>query len=159
MSSDELNSFTDIELDKAEREILEMPDALVKEKLHELQCSPFSKECLDVLFRENVPSSTDPIIKVVGVGGGGGNAVDHMISSNIMDVEYICANTDVQVLSKMGGNTIQLGSEITKGLGAGTNPDIGRQAAIENREQIARAIRGADMVLSLIHISEPTRPY
>lgn len=87
------------------------------------------------------------VIKLIGVGGGGGNAVEHMMAANIQGVEYICANTDAQVLSKMGAkSTIQLGTEITKGLGAGTNPDIGRQAAQEDRDHIAQVISGADMV-------------
>ena len=87
------------------------------------------------------------VIKLIGVGGGGGNAVEHMMNANIHGVEYICANTDAQVLSKMGAkSTIQLGTEITKGLGAGTNPDIGRQAAQEDRDHIAQVISGADMV-------------
>ncbi len=87
------------------------------------------------------------VIKVMGVGGGGGNAVDHMMNANIQGVEYICANTDAQVLSKMGAkNAIQLGSEITNGLGAGTNPDIGRQAAQEDRDHIQQVIQGADML-------------
>lgn len=86
-------------------------------------------------------------IKVMGVGGGGGNAVDHMMNANIQGVEYICVNTDAQVLSKMGAkNTIQIGSEITNGLGAGTNPDVGRQAAQEDRDHIHQVISGADML-------------
>ena len=100
------------------------------------------------MFQYDSNQNKNAVIKVMGVGGGGGNAVDHMMNANIQGVEYICANTDAQVLSKMGAkNTIQLGSEITKGLGAGTNPEIGRQAAQEDREHIAQVIG-----LSLIHI-------
>ena len=87
------------------------------------------------------------VIKVVGVGGGGGNAVAHMISQNVEGVEFICANTDAQVLKNVEGATIlQLGSGVTKGLGAGANPEIGRQAALEDRDRIADVLMGADMV-------------
>ncbi len=94
---------------------------------------------------DNVPQNA--VIKVVGVGGGGGNAVKHMIANNIDGVEFICANTDAQALSDMAANTVlQLGGAITKGLGAGANPDVGRQAALEDRERIAEVLGGADMV-------------
>lgn len=94
---------------------------------------------------DNVPQNA--VIKVVGVGGGGGNAVKHMIANNIDGVEFICANTDAQALADMAANTVlQLGGAITKGLGAGANPDVGRQAALEDRERIAEVLGGADMV-------------
>ncbi|MFT6099899.1 MAG: cell division protein FtsZ [Arenicella sp.] len=87
------------------------------------------------------------VIKVVGVGGGGGNAVNYMQLSNIEGVEFINANTDVQALQTSDCPTIlQLGANLTKGLGAGADPDIGRQAAIEDRERIAEALAGSDMV-------------
>ncbi len=87
------------------------------------------------------------IIKVIGVGGGGGNAVDHMLAANIDGVEFIVANTDAQALKKSGARTLlQLGANLTKGLGAGADPAIGRQAAVEDRERIAEALAGADMV-------------
>jgi len=87
------------------------------------------------------------VIKVVGVGGGGGNAVDHMVGANIEGVDFICANTDAQALKNASARTLlQLGSNITKGLGAGANPDIGRQAALEDRDRIADVLEGADMV-------------
>ena len=87
------------------------------------------------------------VIKVIGVGGGGGNAVSHMMGSNIEGVEFICANTDAQALRKLTvEKIIQLGVELTKGLGAGTNPEIGRQAAEENKDRIKEALQGADMV-------------
>lgn len=87
------------------------------------------------------------VIKVVGVGGGGGNAVKHMISSDIEGVEFICANTDAQALKDIDIRTVlQLGNNMTKGLGAGANPEVGRQAAMEDRERIAEVLRGADMV-------------
>ena len=91
--------------------------------------------------------SKDPVIKVIGVGGGGGNAVQHMVSSGIEGVEYICVNTDVQALKKMDVRaTMQIGSSITKGLGAGADPGIGRQAALEDRERIQEAIEGSNML-------------
>jgi cell division protein FtsZ len=87
------------------------------------------------------------VIKVVGVGGGGGNAVQHMISNTIEGVEFIVANTDAQALEKVGSRlTLQLGSGITKGLGAGANPNVGREAALEDRERIKEVLSGADMV-------------
>ncbi len=94
---------------------------------------------------DNVPESA--IIKVVGVGGGGGNAVKHMIANAVEGVDFICANTDVQALADFDSRTVlQLGSGITKGLGAGANPDIGRAAAMEDRDRIADSLSGADMV-------------
>ena len=94
---------------------------------------------------ENIPQSA--VIKVIGVGGGGGNAVHHMISNQVDGVEFICANTDAQALDNLKAKTIlQMGSNITKGLGAGANPDIGRQAALEDRDEIAEILSGADMV-------------
>ncbi|RKZ88035.1 MAG: cell division protein FtsZ [Gammaproteobacteria bacterium] len=87
------------------------------------------------------------VIKVIGVGGGGGNALEHMVASEIEGVDFICANTDAQALRKSAATTqLQLGTDITKGLGAGANPDIGRQAALEDRERIMEVIKGADMV-------------
>jgi cell division protein FtsZ len=87
------------------------------------------------------------VIKVIGVGGGGGNALEHMVVNDIEGVDFICANTDAQALRKSSATTqLQLGTEITKGLGAGANPDIGRQAALEDRERIIDVISGADMV-------------
>ncbi len=87
------------------------------------------------------------VIKVIGVGGGGGNAVEHMLSENIEGVDFICANTDAQALKNAKAKTIiQLGEEITKGLGAGADPDVGRQAAEADRERIRAVLEGADMV-------------
>ncbi|TRW91434.1 cell division protein FtsZ [Candidatus Methylobacter oryzae] len=87
------------------------------------------------------------VIKVIGVGGGGGNAVNHMVGSLVEGVEFICANTDAQALRKLNIDTIiQLGVELTKGLGAGTNPEVGRMAADENKERIREVLQGADMV-------------
>lgn len=87
------------------------------------------------------------VIKVIGVGGGGGNAVNHMVTANIEGVDFICANTDAQALKNVSAKTVlQLGSNITRGLGAGANPDIGRQAAMEDRDRIMEILSGADMV-------------
>ena len=94
---------------------------------------------------DNIPQSA--VIKVIGVGGGGGNAVNHMAVSNIEGVEFICANTDAQALKNIGARTVlQLGPGVTKGLGAGANPEVGRQAALEDRERIAEVLQGTDMV-------------
>ena len=87
------------------------------------------------------------VIKVVGVGGGGGNAVEHMVCQNIEGVDFVCANTDAQALDRASSRTvIQIGTHITKGLGAGANPEIGRQAAMEDRDRIEEVLSGADMV-------------
>lgn len=89
----------------------------------------------------------EAVIKVIGVGGCGGNAVDHMILAGVEGVEFICANTDAQALKRNKAKTqLQLGANVTKGLGAGANPEIGRQAAIEDRERIVELIDGADML-------------
>lgn len=87
------------------------------------------------------------VIKVVGVGGGGGNALEHMVAQSIDGVEFICANTDAQALKNSSARTVlQLGTNITKGLGAGANPEVGRQAALEDRDRIAEVIEGSDML-------------
>lgn len=92
-------------------------------------------------------SESDAVIKVIGVGGGGGNAVQHMVSQKIEGVKFLAANTDAQALRKHDADVlIQLGGEITKGLGAGANPEVGRIAAEENREEITRHLEGADMI-------------
>ena len=94
---------------------------------------------------DSVPQSA--VIKVIGIGGGGGNAVKHMIDSDVEGVEFICANTDAQALKDVASKTVlQLGNGLTKGLGAGANPEIGRQAALEDKERIAEVLHGADMV-------------
>ena len=91
--------------------------------------------------------SQNAVIKVIGVGGGGGNAVNHMLRSNIEGVDFICANTDAQALASTEVRTaLQLGSNVTRGLGAGANPERGYEAAMEDRDRIAEAIEGADMV-------------
>ncbi len=94
---------------------------------------------------DNIPQNA--VIKVIGIGGGGGNAVKHMISNSIEGVDFICANTDAQALRDIDVQTVlQLGSGITKGLGAGANPEIGRQAAMEDKDRIAEILTGSDMV-------------
>lgn len=92
-------------------------------------------------------NSQEAVIKVIGVGGCGGNAVAHMIDKNVGGVEFICANTDMQALKKSQAKTIlQMGVSMTKGLGAGAKPEIGREAALEDRDAIAEMIDGADML-------------
>ena len=96
---------------------------------------------------DNVPQ--EAVIKVIGVGGGGGNAVCHMLKSQLEGVEFVCANTDAQALKKQhlqAHTHLQLGASITRGLGAGANPNVGREAAMEDRERIAELLKGADMV-------------
>ncbi len=99
---------------------------------------------MDFDFVDSGPQSA--VIKVFGVGGGGGNAIQHMLEQDIDGVDFIAANTDAQALKKIrGAHVLQLGSSITRGLGAGANPDIGCQAALEDRDRIAELLTGADM--------------
>ena len=94
---------------------------------------------------DNLPQNA--VIKVIGVGGGGGNALQHMVINNVEGVDFICANTDAQALKNMTARTVlQLGTAVTKGLGAGANPLVGREAAIEDRDRIAEMLEGSDMV-------------
>ncbi|MCS2170306.1 cell division protein FtsZ [Scandinavium sp. TWS1a] len=96
---------------------------------------------------EPMELTNDAVIKVIGVGGGGGNAVEHMVRERIEGVEFFAVNTDAQALRKTAvGQTIQIGNGITKGLGAGANPEVGRNAADEDREALRAALDGADMV-------------
>jgi cell division protein FtsZ len=91
--------------------------------------------------------SQTAVIKVLGIGGGGGNAVAHMVRAGIEGVDFICANTDAQALKGAKVKTgLQIGCNITKGLGAGANPEVGRQAAMEDRDRIQEVIEGADML-------------
>ena len=91
--------------------------------------------------------SQSAVIKVIGVGGGGGNAFSHMVNTGIEGVDFVCANTDAQALNTARVKTaLQIGCNITKGLGAGADPDIGRQAAMEDRDRIVEVIEGADML-------------
>ena len=92
-------------------------------------------------------SQSSAVIRVIGIGGGGGNAVEHMLTSNIEGVDFVCANTDAQALSKSSVRTaLQLGNSVTKGLGAGADPDVGRQAALEDRDRIVDLLDGSDMI-------------
>ena len=98
-------------------------------------------------YEENVSTNDTAIIKVIGVGGAGGNAINRMVESGIEGVEFVAINTDKQALMlSKAGTKIQIGEKITRGLGAGANPDIGAQAADESKTEIADAIKGADMV-------------
>lgn len=108
--------------------------------------SPHESES-DIRFRYSDEPIRGAKIKVVGVGGGGGNAVNRMISAKLEGVEFIVANTDAQALGTSAAPVkIQIGSKLTKGLGAGANPEIGRQAAMEDTEKLCEKLEGADMV-------------
>ena len=92
-------------------------------------------------------NQSNAVIRVIGIGGGGGNAVEHMLQASVEGVEFVCSNTDSQALKHSSARTIlQLGSNVTKGLGAGANPEIGRQSALEDRDRIVDTLEGADMV-------------
>ena len=96
---------------------------------------------------ESMGNRPEAIIKVIGVGGGGGNAVEHMVTEKVNGVEFICANTDAQALKNSNATIhIQLGDQLTKGLGAGANPEVGRQAAEEDKEKLRAILEGSDMV-------------
>ena len=96
------------------------------------------------LIENYTPSAT---IKVLGIGGGGGNAVNQMVEASIEGVEFVSVNTDAQALKSFSGKTtLQIGSNVTKGLGAGANPEVGRQAALEDRDRVAELLEGSDMV-------------
>jgi len=100
-----------------------------------------------MVFEVMQEAAQEAVIKVIGVGGGGCNAIDNMIDGKVQGVEFICANTDAQTLKRNKAQVkLQLGNNLTKGLGAGANPEIGRSAALEDRERIADALRGANMV-------------
>ena len=102
---------------------------------------------MDLVYDVVESAASPAVIKVIGIGGGGGNAINNMIKNSIQGVEFISANTDAQALGKsQASKRIQLGTNLTKGLGAGANPEIGRDAAMEEREAIADAIRGANML-------------
>jgi len=113
-----------------------------------------SEDRLIVIFKEELlmfelENTTETLanIKVIGVGGGGNNAVNRMISAGLKGVEFIAVNCDAQaLLLSKASNRIQIGEELTKGLGAGANPDVGQRAAEESREQILASLQGADMV-------------
>jgi cell division protein FtsZ len=99
------------------------------------------------MFEIMEDASQEAVIKVIGVGGCGGNAVDHMIANGVNGVEFICANTDMQALKRTQARIqLQLGANVTKGLRAGANPEVGRQAALEDRERIVELLAGTDML-------------
>ena len=99
------------------------------------------------MFNVSESTADNPVIKVIGVGGGGGNALEHMLTQDMPGVEFICANTDAQALRNTSARTvIQLGTQLTKGLGAGADPEIGKRAAQEDRSQIQEVLAGSDMV-------------
>nr|VFJ93453.1 MAG: cell division protein FtsZ [Candidatus Kentron sp. LFY]VFK18517.1 MAG: cell division protein FtsZ [Candidatus Kentron sp. LFY] len=92
-------------------------------------------------------SENTAVIKVIGLGGGGGNALEHMLDASVEGVEFVCANTDAQALKKSSARSLlQLGGTVTKGLGAGANPEVGRHAALEDRDRIVDVLQGADMI-------------
>lgn len=103
---------------------------------------------MDIVIQETERELTGPRIKVIGVGGGGGNMISHTIrTGNSMDVELICANTDMQALqSCLAPQQLQLGGKLSKGLGAGMKPDIGRESALESYDEIKDTLKGADIV-------------
>ena len=99
------------------------------------------------MFELNECEQEGAVIKVIGVGGGGGNAINNMCIAGLEDVEFITANTDAQALRHSHANhIIQLGAQITRGLGAGADPEVGRKAAEEGRDEIRAALEKADMV-------------
>ncbi|MDP6948113.1 MAG: cell division protein FtsZ [Arenicellales bacterium] len=99
------------------------------------------------MFELMETSGQQAVIKVLGIGGGGGNAVDHMLSASLEGVDFLNANTDAQALHRSSvSKVLQLGESLTKGLGAGANPDVGRQAATEDRDKIAAVLENTDMV-------------
>ncbi|HBE91994.1 MAG TPA: cell division protein FtsZ, partial [Gammaproteobacteria bacterium] len=100
-----------------------------------------------MMFKLMDSNKQQAVIKVIGVGGGGGNAVDHMMINTIEGVDFVKANTDAQALEAIESySTIQIGASLTKGLGAGANPEIGKQAALEDKERLSDSLEGADMV-------------
>src|ERR1700761_9625279 len=106
---------------------------------------PNDSNDLRIHYHDDMPHGAR--IKVIGVGGGGNNAVNRMIAANVQGVEFIAANTDVQALkTSQAPVKLQLGVKLTSGLGAGANPDVGRRAALEDSDKIIEALEGADMV-------------
>lgn len=101
----------------------------------------------NTMFEITNTESQEAIIKVIGIGGCGGNAVDHMIQNEMKGVEFICLNTDAQALKSNRAQTLlQLGANVTRGLGAGANPEVGKEAALEDRDRVAEMVQGADML-------------
>src|SRR5947209_13832201 len=107
----------------------------------------FDRRQENIMFEIIDQQPQEAVIKVIGVGGCGGNAVEHMISRGVAGVDFITANTDAQALKRSTARMqLQLGSGLTRGLGAGARPEIGRDAAMEDRDRIAEMIEGADML-------------
>lgn len=118
--------------------------------------SPNERTNMNFTFVDE-PPTTGAVIKVVGVGGGGGNAVNHMIDAHIEGIQFLVANTDLQALKKsLAPVKLQLGAKLTKGLGAGANPEVGRDAALEDTDKIIEALEGADMVFVTVGLGGGT---
>ena len=113
---------------------------------------------MSMVFEVMQETASEAVIKVIGVGGGGCNAIDNMIDNLVNGVEFICANTDAQALKRnKAAQKLQLGNNLTRGLGAGANPEVGRSAALEDRERIAEMLRGANMVFVTAGMGWPFR--
>jgi cell division protein FtsZ len=124
--------------------------------IEEARMSTDDRTGLNFTF-EDEPPSAGARIKVIGIGGGGGNAVNHMIDAHIEGVEFLVANTDLQALKRSHAPIkLQIGAKLTKGLGAGANPEIGRDAALEDTEKIIEALEGADMVFVTVGLGGGT---
>src|SRR5580765_1105782 len=111
---------------------------------------------LNIKFVDD-PTNSGGVIKVIGIGGGGSNAVNHMIDARIEGIEFLVANTDLQALRRAHAPVkIQIGSKLTKGLGAGARPDVGRDAALEDTDKIIEALEGSDMVFVTVGLGGGT---
>src|SRR4030095_1659916 len=111
---------------------------------------------LNIKFEDD-PTISGAVIKVIGIGGGGSNAVNHMIDARIEGIEFLVANTDLQALRRAHAPVkIQIGSKLTKGVGAGARPDIGRDAALEDTDKIIEALEGSDMVFVTVGLGGGT---
>jgi cell division protein FtsZ len=123
-------------------EFNQVQEAAMEQMIQQPICQPGE---IRIHFHDEVPRGAN--IKVIGVGGGGGNAVNRMIQAKMEGTEFIAANTDVQALKHCHAPVkLQLGVRLTSGLGAGANPDVGRRAALEDSEKIIEALEGSDMV-------------
>src|SRR5215475_7954824 len=106
---------------------------------------------------DDEPPSAGARIKVIGIGGGGGNAINHMIEARIEGVQFLVVNTDLQALGRSHAPVkLQIGAKLTKGLGAGANPEVGRDAALEDTEKIIEALAGSDMVFVTVGLGGGT---
>ncbi|HZN11603.1 MAG TPA: cell division protein FtsZ, partial [Blastocatellia bacterium] len=110
-----------------------------------------------IFIFDDEPPNSGAVIKVIGVGGGGSNAVNHMIDARIEGIEFLVANTDLQALKRSQATIkIQIGAKLTKGLGAGARPEVGRDAALEDTDKIIEALEGADMVFVTVGLGGGT---